>query len=1126
MYKSGRLWVFAAISLMTIGVSSSFGTTSYADSTGDAQVQSYPDEHKNSVSADADSIGNHNAPRKQMSVNLTKYQDTSQTSAAVKPTGDQNVPQISATAKPTENQNTSQTSAAVKPTENQDTSQTSAIAKPTNDKYNTVVNDIARRTSELVKFKTNKDNTAVTPDRPVNNLGVTINKPEISSQQLPNRSYGHANYDALRISPNKRGQKIAINDYINVSVSNLLPSQEDEPYKSGDTVPYNISIENNYTKGEVIPAGTKITIAVIPENDKIKTLMKFIRLSVNSDFVAEENNDGTTTVTVKNDLYPGHYSFSAFFSTKDPGYNWDGSNPDGTKDPTIVRGETVFSYESIDGEIVPIANDAVFVEPKQKESSGYIDASAIGWSAPGNSAGIPGSKNYPTQVYPTRIGGIWMNDPAVLSASGKNFFTYQGVWQTWNPVANGTQSGRVVFTSDIPFDKNATELYTGRGDRPDPSTVVDISKDPGVSFTFSDDGKTLIIDFSDYLKEHRSNLSGRAFFSQAFVVADNLDLVNKARISLQYKKNNQTGWSTGGAWNYTSSFFAEDVNSTTPYFKGNDHTLYDNQTYLPKQDVYAFSGQKDITSSIEVTDLDGYPSDGVNPKPGKYTIKYSITNGDGEPSVYSRVIDVLPNQTKLVTKDNTIVAGPTALWDPTMNLESLVDQDGETVSVDNIKVTGSVNTSTPGEYLITYSYTDSTGKLITSSPLVTVVSSKANIDLKDTTISVGDRWSKNDNLVHATDAYGSMIGVDKLNVVGSVDTTKVGKYTVTYSYTDISGNVVSKEAIITVTPPSTPGQNNDLKLLAHDSSIKLGSKWNAKDNFDGGTNTLGQNITIDQVKVSGQVDVSKAGSYRITYTYNDPSGSVASKTITVKVVSDELNSHEGIKTGSVIYGLKHFYLYNDATFSKKERLVSYAWKSRLDRPMFIVTKIIKNENGRIRYQVRDVNHDSKTYGRTGYITARKEFVAPVYYQSNINMITVINTKGINSYGKKNLTKKVKHYKQGQVLKIAGIVKHNLTTRFVLTDGSFITANKKLVKLGKQPFAASIRTKYKVYVYKDVNLSKSGERRRAIKKGTKITVKALAYSNNGDLSRQGIKRYQVTGGFISGNRTFVRVLNLK
>lgn len=146
-------------------------------------------------------------------------------------------------------------------------------------------------------------------------------------------------------------------------------------------------------------------------------------------------------------------------------------------------------------------------------------------------------------------------------------------------------------------------------------------------------------------------------------------------------------------------------------------------------------------------------------------------------------------------------------------------------------------------------------------------------------------------------------------------------------------------------------------------------------------------------------------------------------------------------------------------FNPKQRVTSYANKARVNRPMFKVLKIEKNSNGRVRFFVKDITH-TKTDGQTGYVTANTQYVLPAYYQSVPQQITVLAPTGVNAYQAKNLSGKVKHYRQGEVLQVKGIVDYQKTTRFELSDGSYVTANRNLVKFGKQPFAETIRLKQK------------------------------------------------------------------
>lgn len=154
--------------------------------------------------------------------------------------------------------------------------------------------------------------------------------------------------------------------------------------------------------------------------------------------------------------------------------------------------------------------------------------------------------------------------------------------------------------------------------------------------------------------------------------------------------------------------------------------------------------------------------------------------------------------------------------------------------------------------------------------------------------------------------------------------------------------------------------------------------------------------------------------------------------------------------GSVVYATKRIYLYKNGTFKKSQRIATYPKQKRTKRPMFVVTGYTRSKGGALRYKVRDVNHHSKAAGKRGYITANRKYVVNVYYKTmpKHKQITVINPKGVHSYKNKNLTKRNKTYKKGSHLRVKAIVKHNLTTRYQLTNGHYVTANKKLVIQGK------------------------------------------------------------------------------
>ncbi|MDB1103703.1 leucine-rich repeat protein [Lentilactobacillus parabuchneri] len=155
------------------------------------------------------------------------------------------------------------------------------------------------------------------------------------------------------------------------------------------------------------------------------------------------------------------------------------------------------------------------------------------------------------------------------------------------------------------------------------------------------------------------------------------------------------------------------------------------------------------------------------------------------------------------------------------------------------------------------------------------------------------------------------------------------------------------------------------------------------------------------------------------------------------------------KKGATVHAIKGLYLYKTANFTRNQRIARYPKQKRINRPMFVITDYARSKGGALRYKVRDVNHKSKSAGKIGYITAHHKYVVPAYYQSvpKDKKITVIGKKGIHAYKNETLTRRTKSYKKGTHLRVKKIVKHNLTTRYQLSNGYYITANKKLVTQG-------------------------------------------------------------------------------
>ncbi|MFD1550274.1 DUF5776 domain-containing protein [Levilactobacillus fuyuanensis] len=276
-----------------------------------------------------------------------------------------------------------------------------------------------------------------------------------------------------------------------------------------------------------------------------------------------------------------------------------------------------------------------------------------------------------------------------------------------------------------------------------------------------------------------------------------------------------------------------------------------------------------------------------------------------------------------------------------------------------------------------------------------------------------------------------------------------------------------------------------------------------------------------------QAKAAKVKGYTLTKTPANATGKFTSMAQTVTYVyrADLQTGGDGdtaVPEGTVIYATKKIGLYRQATFTKQARKQWYQRKSRLNRPMFVVTGYAESKHGVARYKVKDVNHHSKTAGKTGYVTANGKYTAPVYYGTKHKQITVINPRGVNAYSKKNLTGKAIHYHQGQVVTVKKIVEHNLTTRFVLNNGRYVTANKTLVQAGKKTMPKQVQAKQALKRYNNVNLT-TRNRHYTKKAQAVFKVRGWDYSNTNNFSKGDTLRYQVAGGYISGNPRLVKVI---
>ncbi len=269
-----------------------------------------------------------------------------------------------------------------------------------------------------------------------------------------------------------------------------------------------------------------------------------------------------------------------------------------------------------------------------------------------------------------------------------------------------------------------------------------------------------------------------------------------------------------------------------------------------------------------------------------------------------------------------------------------------------------------------------TGSISSEAVLVKPSQGPTIVGGKDITIKEGDTFNSLKGIT-ATDATGKDL-TSKINVNGSVTTTKVGTYILTYKVSDVYGNTTTVTRKVTVRSNEKP-VISDVK----DTTIKVGDKFNtktgitAKDKEDGSLTS--------KIKISGSVDTTKVGIYKLTYKVSDSDGNT--KTVTRKVTV-KLKDVLGVKASSNSYNSIKL------TWKKTENIDGYeiyrstskTWKNKS-------TVTVKNNN------TLSYTHTSLKTGQTYYYKIRAYNMVngkKVYsnYSSVVSSIPKLSTPNI------------------------------------------------------------------------------------------------------------------------------------
>ncbi len=342
----------------------------------------------------------------------------------------------------------------------------------------------------------------------------------------------------------------------------------------------------------------------------------------------------------------------------------------------------------------------------------------------------------------------------------------------------------------------------------------------------------------------------------------------------------------GEVEDYTVNIVSAEPDSVAPIITllgENPIQIFVNDTYTDAGATALDNVDGDISDLIEVT---GTVNTAVA---GTYTLSYNVRDAANNQAaevtrtvnVVELVDDIAP---VIILNGNSPISLNVGDVYTELGATATDNVDGDITA--NISISGNVDTSTAGMYVVRYNVSDAAGNAATevirnvnvtadtTIPVITLNGSAA------ITLNIGDAYTELG--ATATDNVDGDITAN-ISTSGTVDTTVAGTYLIRYNVNDAAGNAAA-EVTRTVTvladttiPVITLNGNATITLNIGDTYTELGAT--ATDNVDG-------DITAN-ISITGTVDTAVAGTYLINYNVNDAAGNAAVQvTRTITVLAD------------------------------------------------------------------------------------------------------------------------------------------------------------------------------------------------------------------------------------------------
>ena len=629
----------------------------------------------------------------------------------------------------------------------------------------------------------------------------------------------------------------------------------DETYKDGPTV-------SEFLKGSIATSRDKAYDS--SETDDLTKVFKAISESVTTGITGKDLEvfDGTAPFVSVSQLPPSVQQDAS-------GFKWKLANATTTTEGS----QTYYTYE-LEYFVTLDADHPEFEEGKLYPLNGetYItmpDGSKVKFPIPGATGiksrytvtytdGVDGEVVFEDKVFPDLVVGT--PTPEFGGTPTRAGYTFTG----WSPAVEEN------ITNDITYNATWVMNWVPMNAAPviratDKTIEVGDEFDPRADVTAEDEEDGDITNNIEILK-------------------NDVNINEPGIYDVTYKVTDTQGASYTTTIKVTVNPKAADLNAC-PVIQATDKTLTVGDEFDPLADVTAEDEEDgDITDKIEILE-----NEVDTTKPGKYEVTYKVTDSGGASHVKTIKVTVNPkmepiNAAPIIkAEDKTLTVGDT--FDPMADVTATDAEDGNLT--DKIEILNNeVDTTKPGKYEVTYKVTDRKGAsytktiTVTVNPKMEVLNAIPTIKAEDKTLTVGDTFDPKADVTAEDVEDGNL--TDKIEVLkNEVDTTKAGKYEVTYKVTDSKGASRTKTITVTVNPKIEP-LNEAPTIDVTDKEITVGDKFDPKDGVTAKDKEDG-NLT-DKIEIlKNTVDPSKPGVYEVTYKVTDSKGASCTKTIKVTV---------------------------------------------------------------------------------------------------------------------------------------------------------------------------------------------------------------------------------------------------